>query len=293
MKFTIILLLFPLLTVGQISISGKVINYRTKEAIAFATVGLLKENIGTNALEDGSFQLSLSRTKFNDTLIFSCVGFTTLKLPVDNFKTSNIIIELSEQQTILNEVIVTNKSSWTSETLNDFSKCGNSFVTSSGYQTQLAQHFQAPKDNSILQEIKICRFSVPLVATEKTIFRIRIYDIDTLKKSPSSDLCDQIIEVKTRSKTISVNLEKYKIYIPNKDFFVAIEWLKIPFNESKSKTKVNGKNVEHITYRPSIGWTDNVNTKMEAWMLDYKNNWRPMFKMNYKTSISISATVKY
>ena len=293
MKLTIILLLFPFLTIGQTNIFGKVINHKNKEAIAFVTVGLMKENIGTNASEDGSFQLVSTKIKLNDTLIFSSVGFATLKLPVDKFKTDNIVVELSEQQTILNEVIVTNKSFWTSVTLNDFSKCGNSFISSSGYQTQLAQHFQAPKDNSILQDIKICRFSLPLIAIEKTIFRIRIYDIDTLKKSPSSDLCDQIIEVKTRSKTISINLEKYKIRIPNKDFFVAVEWLKIPFNESKSKMKVNGKNVEAITYRPSIGWTDNLNTKMEAWMLDYKNIWRPMFTMNNKTSVSISATVKY
>ena len=67
----------------------------------------------------------------------------------------------------------------------------------------------------------------------------------------------------------------------------------IPFNESKSKMKVNGIETEYISYRPSIGWTDNINSKMEAWGLDYRNIWRPMFKMNNKTSISISATVKY
>ena len=57
--------------------------------------------------------------------------------------------------------------------------------------------------------------------------------------------------------------------------------------------KIDGKLVEHITYRPSIGWTDNLNPKMEAWSLDYNNVWRPMWKMNNKTSISIAAKVKY
>jgi hypothetical protein len=292
MKFTIILLLFPFLTIGQTTISGKVINHKSKEAIAFATVGLMIENIGTNALEDGSFHL-VSSNKLNDTLIVSCVGFSTFRIPVDIFNKGENIIELTEQQTVLADVVVTRKTTWTHKTLNDFSKCGNNFITSGGYQTQLAQHFQVSEENSILTEIKICRMSTAVVAPEKTIFRIRIYDIDTLKKSPSSDLCDQIIEIKTRSKTVSVNLKKYKIHIPKKDFFVAVEWLKIPYNESKSKLKVNGKEIEHITYSPSIGWTDNVNSKMEAWMLDYKNIWRPMFKMNNKTSVSISATVKY
>jgi len=293
MKLIILLSFFPIFCFGQISITGKVINKRTKEAIAFATVGLVKENIGTNAVEDGSFHLQSKKSILNDTLIISCLGFVTLKLPIDNLWKGKNIFELPEQQTILEDVTVKSRTNWKYETLNDFSNCGNHFITSGGYQTQIAQPLQALEYNSILTEVKICRMSSFLTSPEKTIFRIRIYDIDTLTKSPASDLCDQIIEVKTRSKTVTVNLEKYKIHIPNKDFFVAVEWLKIPYNESKSTIKINGKETEHITYRPSIGWTDNPNPQMEAWMLDYKNIWRRMFKSTIRTSVSISATVKY
>lgn len=293
MRYLIILLFFPFNLFGQNSFEGKVVNAKSKEIIPFATIGLIKENIGTNANENGKFTLLSQGIKENDTLIISCVGYSTQKLPIDKINKIGLVIELTEQVTILNEVVVKNKTSWTTETLNDFSKCGNSFITSSGYQTQLAQHFEVKEENSILTEIKICRMAIALIDNEKTIFRIRIYNIDTITKSPSTDLCDEIIEVKTKRKVININLAKYKIRIPSKDFFVAVEWLKIPYNESKSKMKDNGKEVEHITYRPSIGWTDNVNSKMEAWMLDYKNIWRPMFKMNNKTSVSISATVKY
>jgi hypothetical protein len=293
MKLIIFLSIFPVFCFGQISINGKVINKRTKEVIAFATVGLVKENIGTNALENGSFQLNSLKPILNDTLIISCLGFVTLKLPTVNLSKGIKIIELDEHQITLDEVSVKSRTSWTYYTLNDFSNCGNHFITSGGYQTQIAQHLQALDYNSILTEVKICRMSSFIIDPEKTIFRIRVYDIDSLTMSPSSDLCDQIIEVKTRSKTATVNLEKYKIRIPNKDFFVAVEWLKIPYNESKSTIKINGKETEHITYRPSIGWTENPNPQMEAWMLDYKNIWRRMFKSTLRTSVSISATVKY
>lgn len=288
MKFTIILLLSPFLTIGQNIITGKVINHKSKEPISFATIGLMKENIGTNALEDGSF--SLVSTKRNDTLLFSCIGYATLKLPIVN--NNYTFIELVAQEKVLEEVIVTNKNSWASKTLNDFSKCGNNFVGSNGYTTQLAQHFQASEENLILTEIKICRMSTSILNPEKTTFRIRIYDIDSLTKSPSTDLCDQIIEVRTKSKIINLNLEKYKIRIPNKDFFVAIEWLKIPYNESKNKIKINGKDEEQISYRPSIGLNENSNSTMEAWMLDYKNKWS-MFKIHNTTNVTISATIKY
>lgn len=293
MKLIVLLLIFPVLCFGQTTIKGKVINKRTKDAIPFATVGLIKENIGTNAVEDGSFQIRSIKPILNDTLIISCLGFVTLKLSISDLKKGENVFELLEQQTILDEVTVKSRTNWKYETLNDFSDCGNHFITSSGYQTQIAQHLQALEYNSILSEVKICRMSSFLIGPEKTIFRIRIYDIDSLTKSPAADLCDQIIEVKTRSKTITVNLEKYKIRIPNKDFFVAVEWLKIPYNESKSTIKINGKESEHITYRPSIGWTKNPNPQMEAWMLDYKNIWRKMFKSSIRTSVSISAKVKY
>lgn len=292
MKLSLLLIICPVFLFGQQAITGRVISAQTKTAISFATVGLIKKNIGTTANEEGFFSLAFTSNQV-DTLIFSCVGYETLKLPINFNQYQNLTIELSEKISVLAEVIVSNKARSTTVTLNDFSNCGNNFVGSSGYQTQIAQHFQVQAENALLSQIKICRMSISFLSTEKTIFRIRIYDMDTLTKVPSKDLCNEIIEVKTKNETVHLNLEKYKIYIPKKDFFVAVEWLKIPYNESRSKVKVNGKLEEHVSYRPSIGWTDHVNAKMEAWMLDYRNIWQPMFKMKNKTSISIAATVKY
>lgn len=293
MKLSFFIIFFPIFTFGQSTIRGKVINSKNKKAIPFATVGLTYENIGTTSSEEGFFQFTSNKNFKRDTLIISSIGYNTKRLPFDFNDLSDQIIELTEQATVLNEVIVTSKKNLTTTVLNDFSKCGYSYVGSSGFQTQLAQHFEVKEENSQLTEIKICRLSTALLDPEKTIFRIRIYDVDTITKAPSYDLCNHIIEIKTRSKIVNVNLEKYKIRIPSKDFFVSIEWLKIPFNESKSKMKVNGIETEHISYRPSIGWTNNDNLKMEAWMLDYKNIWRLMPTITNNTSISIAATVKY
>lgn len=295
MKLFLLLLISPILTIGQTNYKGAIINKLTQEKIPFATVGLMKENIGTNAGEDGFFNLTSNNKKSNDTLIISCIGYETLKVPVEQVTLTNTDknFELTEHLTNLGEVIVTNKTVWATTSLNDFKNCGNSFITSSGYQTQLAQHFTTPTENSILTDIKICRLSNGILGSEKTIFRIRVYGIDTITKSPKNDLCNETIEVKSSNKFIKLNMQKYKIHIPDKDFFIAIEWLKIPYNENKTKMKLNGNEVEHITYKPSIGWTDNENSNMEAWMLDYNNKWRPMFKANGKTSVSISATVKY
>jgi len=292
MKLLVIFLLSPFCFFGQISFDGKVINSKSREIIPFATVGLVKENIGTNANEDGSFLLVSNSNKANDTLIVSCVGYLSKKLPVDLGKASNLVIELNEQEGVLDDVVIKNKNSWTLKTLNDFSGCGNRFLTTNGYQAQLAQHFVVDDSNALLTNIKICRKSMAILNPDKTIFRVRIYDINIKTKSPSTDLCNQIIEVKTKSKFVNINLEKYKIRIPNKEFFVAIEWLKISYNENKRKTKVNGVEMEVITYSPGIGWTDNEAGTKDVWMLDYKNEWTPMI-MNKAKSVAIEAAVKY
>ena len=294
MKALFLFLFMPILSLAQTNYHGTIIKKSTKQIVPFASVGLMKENIGTNADENGNFQLVSNNVKKNDTLIISCIGFQILKIPADNKSIEALTIELIEIETILNEVIVTGKKYDNLSTLNGFSNCGNNFFGTSGFVTQLAQHFTAPSNNAILKEIKICRFSIPLIATDKTIFRIRVYEMDTITKAPSNDLSDQIIEVKSRSKYIQLNLEKYNIHIPNKDFFVAIEWLKIPYNEERAKSKMSdGKIIEMLTYRPSIGWTDNINPTMEAWTLDYKNIWRRVGNLNNKTSVSIEATVKF
>jgi len=294
MKLLLTMLCFPFFTTAQTNYQGTITNQSTKQIVPFASVGLMKENIGTNANEAGSFQLVSNNSIKNDTLLISCIGFQTLKIPVDRIANNKLTIELTELIGILKEVIVTGRKYITSTTLNAFSNCGNHFFGTSGYMIQLAQHFSAPVSNSVLKEIKICRMGNFLIGAEKTIFRIRVYDMDSISKAPSSDLIDQIIEVKTKSQNIQLNLEQYNIYIPNKDFFVAIEWLKIPYNEERGKEKTqDGKIIEFLRYRPSIGWTDNPNPTMEAWMLDYKNIWRKVGKITNKTSVSIAATVKY
>lgn len=281
--------ILPSFIYGQINYTGSVVNKRNGEKIPFASVGLIKENTGINADEYGYFLLISNKNIAADTLIVSCVGFKTFKLPLNKQVNENLLIALDEKNSELGEVIITSGKYVTSTILNEFSNCGNSYVGSSGYQTQLAQHFQAPMRNSLLGNVKICRMHIPFLSPEKARFRIRIYDMDSITLGPGKDLCNQVIEVKSGEKNISIDMEKYKLRIPGRDFFVAIEWLKIPFNENRRKTKMaDGRVIETITYRPSIGWTDNQGAKMEAWMLDYKGNWRPMFNSNNKTSVSIS-----
>lgn len=159
--------------------------------------------------------------------------------------------------------------------------------------SQLAQHFVAPTTYSMLTTVKVCQ-NMGVFNKEGSIFRIRIYDMDSITGAPSKDLCNEIIEIKTDKKNTIIDLEQYAINIPQRDFFVSIEWLKIQANE-RSFVDSNGKEIWHLSYAPSVGWTKAKNDKMEVWYLDYHGSWFTMHKMpfNDKTSIAISATLKY
>ncbi len=275
----------PISTFSQTSFRGTVVDKKTKSGISYATVGLMKENIGTNTDEKGNFILFSKNKILHDSLIISCVGYEALKVSVDA-RTTIIHCELNTRDVFLKEAVISSKNNWEFITLNKISKCGDWGQVASFHQTQLAQYFQSPIENATLTDIRICTYSVPLFA-ENEFFRIRIYDIDTMTGGPSGDLCNETIEVKSKNKIINVNLEKYKITIPNKGFFVAIEWLKITCNEIKQKGR-NPKNI-NTTYYPAIGMSKASAENGTAWLLNYYNLWYPLKREN----ASISATIKH
>ncbi len=284
----ILLLLFlPILTQGQIIYKGSIINKSTKEKVPYSSVGLIKENTGINANEEGYFILP-SKNYINDTLIISSVGYETFKICVNNLP-ENLQYEISENPIPLKTVII-NSNYNESTTLNDFSNCGLNSYTSNGSVTQIAQHFRSPIANSLLSKLEICKVG------DNSLFRIRIYDMDSLSGKPSTDLADTIIEVKSGKRHVNIDLEPYKIIIPGKDFFIAIEWLYIAYNQYSVKDKRFGKKQTYFHYNPDIFFKErnsnstDIKNNLEVWYLDYRKKW---FRLNPNWGFLISAKVKY
>jgi len=268
---------------AQSFIQGTVVDEKTKSGVPYATIGLIKVNRGINADEHGNFNLRISHNN-DDTIIISSVGYETLKIPLPNAKTDTIRLKPRENR--MRSVTITNKKDWSSETVGKFDDCGDAALVSSGFQVQLAKLFHSDHDNALLSSVTICHKPV-LFSSGKSIFRIRVYDQDSITGQPSTELYDEPIEVHQDSKWTEVNLEQYHIWLPHKTFFVAIEWLKISYNEKDDSKKTKIPN--HITYSPQIGVTYIKIENRETWMLTYRNVWTPMIR----TEASISATIKY
>ena len=168
----LLLLLLPTMSTAQNIFAGKIVNKKNGSIVPFATVALLKENIGTNANDRGEFNLE-SFKNYTDTISISCVGFQTSKVALSNIPLDNRF-ELEAISLTLQSVIIGRSFSKTSNVLNEFSNCGNSSFTTSGFVTQMAQHFYNPYSSSILSEINICKTG------DNAKFRIRVYNIDSI-----------------------------------------------------------------------------------------------------------------
>lgn len=280
----------PFFASAQNFYEGIVVNKTTKEPVPYASVSLIKGRVGINADQNGYFKLENSNIELNDSLMISCMGFLPIKIQVGALTNSSTKIQLSEAIFNLKEVVVSNNNFKNNITLNDFEKAIGPYYGSGNFIGQLAQHFVSPSENAMLKNIKIARFGIPLLLPQKCLFRIRVYDVDPVSGRPANDLTDQIIEVNSKNKSVELDLEKYKIYIPNKDFFIAIEWLRIPYNANEAK--INGKS--NIYYAPSIGWAKNSTNKMDIWELGLNNVWGKLPQQLYANqNLAIAVSLLY
>lgn len=282
---TIILLINPSTIFGQTTLSGKVIDKNTSKGIPYATVGLVKQNTGTTTDQYGTFLIKpISK---NDSIIVSSVGYYTLTMPLSRLNEDSVIpLQLKESN--LPELVILSKSSSIIE-VNHFSNCSSNYY--SGDQivvTQLAQYFDAPKINMKLKEVSLCKVK------GKSLFRIHIYDIDSISGKPSVELTPTSILVNSSDRSVKIDLDKYDIVVPKKSFFIAIEWLYLPSNEAKVKTKFNDKKVNIKSYYPWISYRQ-TNSKEEEktikrlWFLNFNGTWSEMFPMYKKLNFLISA----
>lgn len=89
-------------------ITGKVINGEDKEPLSFASIRLKNHPIGTISNEDGEFDFYIPKSKRNDTLNISFIGFNSYEIPLVNID-RELEIVLTPSSNVLDEIILTEK----------------------------------------------------------------------------------------------------------------------------------------------------------------------------------------
>lgn len=290
-------LLLPLSGYAQTTYQGTVSDAGSQLPVAFATVGLIKENTGTTTGEDGHFNLTTSKPQPGDTLLFTALGYQPQKIATAAFSGKVALVKDVRE---IGEVSISPKPLLQSIVLNKNGKSSNPSYGSGRYMTQIAQRFTAPTLPALLTAVQIRKLHIPIFVSGNGVFRLRIYGINPETGGPGADLLSESIEVKANGSKVEIDLKPYRIFLPQKDFFVAVEWLKIPANESWYTVKENGKKVRRFGgYWPSVEFSRNETAENNMWQQLYTGEWRKvairMEPMLHKeaTNFAIEARVRY
>lgn len=102
---TIIVLLFCFQGFSQTELKNKVVDTLDSFPITSASVYIKNTTIGTVTNIDGNFVLQVPKKHENDTLIISSIGYSTFKVPINEFDTTQDIY-LKEETASLDEVLL-------------------------------------------------------------------------------------------------------------------------------------------------------------------------------------------
>jgi hypothetical protein len=261
-------------------LQAKIVNGSTKEIIPNATIKNTATNETVLANIQGDFRIKLTNT---DSVLFTCVGYQNKIVCANDIEFINEI-SLTENKSLLSDVVVNNKPK-RSIVLNDFSNCGFNWLVSGGAQSQTAQSFYIENSYTYLKKINICKMG------GHTKFRVWIYDIDTITGGPSNKLVEKIIEVKSSKRNVKIDLKEFNIQIPNKIFFVAIEWLFIDENRFWEKQLgFNGIKQKVANYSPGISFSNRgVNNENICWdLMNNNNKWHKSDRDRLLISVELS-----
>lgn len=93
-------------TIKNIVIKGYVFDNESKEALSYASIGILEENIGTIANNDGFFSLKIPASFSGSSLIVSHMGHMSQRIPIQLLKEQQVDIYLERRIISIQEVII-------------------------------------------------------------------------------------------------------------------------------------------------------------------------------------------
>ena len=241
---TTLLCALPLLSLGQDTYEGQVIDKQTELVLSGVTVTLLKEKVYARTNEQGYYSLTSEKLIPNDTLQFTFVGYKSSKLPISIYqKQMFVVLEPSSLQ--LKEVEITNTKSKTI-TLGRFFYSDLKTVNSKAYthitvpffaQSAVAKHFIAPQAHARIKSIQIGRRDLDVgwqphsTANKYTRFLMSIMSASNNSESPGEVIFTKTISLTDNSLLIKIDLSDEGIVLPTTNFFISIHWLIIPYNE--------------------------------------------------------------
>lgn len=254
-------LLLPFLVFSQQQVAkGVVLDKVTNEPIPYVNISILESTVGTSSDDDGSFSLEIKKEDINKVVRLSSLGYESSKITVSLFLKSEKIF-LKPRTEVLEEVIITNKFEEKTNVINKIEDSDLCYGYGSLAENPwiMALYFPYNEDYKETEFLKSVKFHFGNFKNKKAKFRLRLFTIgkDSL---PDKDLLKEnvIVELKKKQKEAVVDISDYDILFPREGFYVAFEWLYIPYNAEEVTfyfTDKKKKKEKRIKYQPTFSAT--------------------------------------
>lgn len=237
----------------SIELKNRVIDAKGGSGIAYVNIGLGGKNVGTVSDEQGHFKLQLPETALDDTLLFSCIGYDPIKVPVLVMREWNMPVSMTRKIAQLPEVKVAAKR--TKEHF--FGHFTESPVVQAGFNQNILGKecgvLMRTKKPALLDQVQI---NFGKCTYDSVYFRLNVYQ----KKADGSFeniLAQPIVLVYSKielKETLAIDVRPYQIEV-NGEFMVSIEYVRdMGPGTLYFKSKLNKKT--YIRNTSQANWVD-------------------------------------
>ena len=223
----------------SIKINGETIDSINENPVKYVNIGIFKKNIGTVSNDKGVFEINIPNEYSNDSILFSCIGYQTIKIYIPELLKNDLAkilltpktIKLSEVKVVskrLTQKVVGNKTS--SESV------GLAISQAMGYGSEIGTVIKLPNEPTLIKDFN---FHIYFNRPDSSLFRLKIYSynkgIDTLLINENI-----VFRIKNHyTGDYKIDLLKYHI-VAQKKVFVSIECLQ-EYTHGYDSTKKNDK----------------------------------------------------
>jgi hypothetical protein len=216
---------------GGIRLTGRIMDDKNKEGVAYVNVGIRNKNTGTVSASDGWFQLKIDSLLQDDSLRFSMAGYQSYTVSVLEFlKISKpLIIPLKENVSGLKEVVITAKAMKT--------EIRGNTTTSNLVNIGLPLRFLGSETGIRLAlgkkpvVLKSFSFNISDNRVDTAVFRLNIYNFKN--GVPHENILHQNILVPLGKQTgrYTLNLTDYKLVLSG-DVLISLEWIEGSYSKA-------------------------------------------------------------
>lgn len=207
-----------------ITVQNRVVSAQGAAGIAYVNIGVKGKNIGTVSDERGHFKLELPLNALEDTLLFSCIGYEPVKVPVEVMHQLGVPVLMSRQVSSLPEVSV--KATRVKEQF--FGHFTESPVLQAGFNQNILGKecgvLMRSKKPALLDQVQI---NFGKCTYDSVHFRLNVYrkladgSFENLLQEPIILVYNKV-ELK---ETLAIDVKPYAIAVQG-DFMVSIEYIR-------------------------------------------------------------------